>query len=52
MIASALTDPRPLWQDDARIESPWKSATFWAACALVLPVAAVVQPVRLLLRVL
>lgn len=31
-------DPRPLWVEDAAVESPWRSASFWVAYALVAPV--------------
>ena len=39
----AHLDPRPLWREDAVIESPWRSPTFWVAYALVAPVAGIVK---------
>lgn len=39
-------DPRPLWREDAAVESPWRSPTFWLAWALVAPVMGVAKLVR------
>lgn len=36
-------DPRPLWREDAVVESAWRSPSFWVAWALVAPVAGVVK---------
>ena len=36
-------DPRPLWRETATIRSPWRSPTFWAAYALVAPVAGIAK---------
>lgn len=36
-------DPRPLWYEAAAAESPWRSPTFWLACALVAPVAGIAR---------
>lgn len=40
-------DPRPLWREEAVTESPWRSPTFWLACALVMPVAGLVRLIRI-----
>jgi hypothetical protein len=43
-------DPRPLWLEEAVVASPWKSPTFWLACAVVLPGAALVKAFRLVIQ--
>ena len=44
-------DPRPLRHKPA-IGGPWACPGFYAACAIVLPAAAVVAPFRMLFRLL
>ena len=39
-------DPRPLWLEEAVVESPWRSGRFWAAYALCAPVAFLVRAIR------
>lgn len=39
-------DPRPLWLDEVVAESPWRSPTFWLACALVMPVSSAMRLLR------
>lgn len=42
-------DPRPLWREPPPVISPWRSPSFYLACALVMPAAAVIAPVRYML---
>lgn len=41
-------DPRPLWLEPVVAESPWRSFGFCAACAIVLPIAAIFRVFRVL----
>ncbi len=47
---SVQRDTRPLWTDPSPVVSAWRAPGFYLAGLIVLPVAAVVAPVRAVWR--